>query len=147
MKTPREILLERHRETQSKLDIIRETTVAAVCDRRSVAASNLVRRSRTAAAMILPPIWRELIAPARRIWVGLAAVWLLILAANLNFHTNAPRMIVTTPPRSADLIMALREQKQMLVELTGRPEAKAAEPPKTFVPQPRSDRRAEFFMI
>ena len=92
-------------------------------------------------------LWMELFWPARRIWAGLAAMWLLILLANLNFPAGAPQMMATTSPQAADLIMAFREQEQTLAELTGQPQSKAAgtrEPqdadrPKTVAPQPRSE--------
>jgi hypothetical protein len=92
-------------------------------------------------------VWRELIWPARRIWAGLATAWMLILIANLNFRAGTPRITATTSPHSADFIMALREQEQVMAELTERPESKAAAPPKPFVSQPRSERRDEFFTI
>ena len=91
--------------------------------------------------------WRELIWPARRIWIGLATAWVLILAVNLNLKSGGPNMSATKSSGSADFIMALREQEQVMAELTERPEPKAVEPPRQFVPQPRSERRREFFTI
>jgi anti-sigma factor RsiW len=91
--------------------------------------------------------WRQLIWPSRRIWSGLAAVWLLILIANLNFHASTPRMMATTLPRSADFIMAFREQEQVLLELTDRSDAKAVSPPTRSAPRPRSERHSRFFTI
>jgi hypothetical protein len=88
-----------------------------------------------------------LIWPSRRSWSGLALVWLLILVANLDFHASTPRMMATTSPRSADFIMAFREQQQVMAELTDRPKAKAVEPPARFGPRPRSERRSEFLTI
>ena len=97
--------------------------------------------------MILHLLWHELIVPARRVWAGLAAVWLLILLANLRLDAGAPRMTATNSGHSADFMMALREQEQAMAEWTGRSESKAVEPPKPFLPQPRSERRGEFFTI
>ena len=97
--------------------------------------------------LVLLECWRQLVWPSRRIWSGLAAVWLLILLANLDFRVSTPRMTATTSPRSADFILALREEEQLVAELTQRPEPFVAEPPKPFVPRPRSEARVEFFMI
>ena len=44
MKTPREILLARHQATAPKLDAIRQSTVAAVCDRRNFADTAVTDR-------------------------------------------------------------------------------------------------------
>src|SRR5208282_3767715 len=78
MKTPREILLERHLTAAPKLDAIRQSAVAAVCDRRISTDRAHERRSQTAVTMILETFWRELIWPSRRIWAGLAATWILV---------------------------------------------------------------------
>jgi anti-sigma factor RsiW len=96
---------------------------------------------------VLLECWRQLIWPSRRIWSGLAAVWLLILIANLDFHASTPRMMATTSPRSADFIMAFREQQQVMAELTDHADVKAIEPPTQFVPRPRSEWHSRLFTI
>lgn len=97
--------------------------------------------------VVLLECWRELVWPSRRIWSGLAAVWLLILIANLNFRVGTPRMTATTSLHSADFMLALREQEQVMAELTDRSNAKVVEPPTRFVPRPRSDWHSGFFTI
>ena len=51
MKTPREILLQRHRPADARLDAIRETAMAAVVDRRESATTQ----------HFLVTAWRELV--------------------------------------------------------------------------------------
>ena len=96
---------------------------------------------------VLLECWRQLVWPSRRTWAGLAAVWVVILVANLNLKASGPGVIATNSSGSADFIMAFRDQELVLAELTEYPKPKAIEPRKQFVPQPRSDRRAEYFTI
>ena len=138
MKTPREILLERHQAAAPKLDAIRQSAVAAVCDRR---ISN-ERRSQTTATMILKTFWLELVWPCRRIWAGLAAVWILIFAANFSLRDNSPVAVAKSSP-TPEMIMSFQQQEKVLAELLGSNEPRVAEKPKVISPQPRSERRME----
>jgi len=92
---------------------------------------------------VLLAFWHELIWPSCRIWAGLAAAWLFILVANLHLQTGGPRRVATDSPVPADFMMTLHEQQQMMAELIGRSESKAAVPPKPFAPQPRSEARIQ----
>ncbi len=86
MKTPREILLARHRAAEPKLDAIRRKVVAANQTTAELSEQIIAgfRRSQTVVIKICWLLWRELILPSRRIWTGLAAVWLLIFAVNFS---------------------------------------------------------------
>jgi len=138
MKTPREILLERHQAAAPKLDAIRQSAVAAVCDRR---ISN-ERRSQTTATMILKTFWLELIWPCRRIWAGLAAVWVLIFAFNFS-QRDPTEMVAQKAPPAPQMVLAFWQQEKLLAELLGSNEPRVAEKPKVISPQPRSERRME----
>jgi len=92
----------------------------------------------------LSPWWRELLWPCPQAWAGLAAVWLVILA--VNFATRDPlpvREARKATPVSRNVLLALKEQEQLLAELTGPPPPREAEKPKPFIPQPRSQRRED----
>jgi len=139
MKTPREILLKRHQAVEPKLDAIRNNVVRE--GRRAA-----VPEFRVAGTATLPmSIWRELIFPCRRIWAGLAAVWIVILAVNLSMRDHSPAVAMKSPPTS-EMIMAWRQQQQLLTELIGPNETRAAAPPKPFAPQPRSEGRLEILI-
>jgi hypothetical protein len=142
MKTPHEILLERHQAATPKLDVIRQSAVAAVCDRHPAMVDAHERRSQTAATMIGHVLWRELIWPSRRIWAGLAAVWVVILTVNVSLRNESPALALKSPP-TREMIMAWRQQERLLTELIGPGETRAAEPPRPFSPQPSSERRIE----
>jgi hypothetical protein len=139
MKTPRDILLEQHGAADPKLDAIRRKVV---WEGRRVA----VPKFRVAGTATLPMlIWRELIWPSRRIWAGLAAVWVLIFVFNFSQRDPAELMARKSPP-SPEMMLTFRQQERLLAELIGPNETQAAEPPKPFLPQPRSEGRFEILM-
>ena len=141
MKTPREILLGRHQAVVPKLDAIRRESVGQ--------ASSLLqnRKSETGRMPVLLLLWRELILPSRRIWTGLAAVWILIFVFNFSQRDPSERMARKSPPPSPEMILTFPQQERLLAELIGPNETQAAEPPKPFLPQPRSEGRIEVLMV
>ncbi|MEY4918382.1 MAG: hypothetical protein RL616_2295 [Verrucomicrobiota bacterium] len=135
MKTPREVLLAHHQAAAPKLDAIRQSTVAAMTGHRSTANS-------TATTTLFQTLWQELILPSRRLWSGLATVWLLILAVNLAQHdpSSADKMVASAPA-----MMSFREQQRWMTELfADRSMPVEAEPPKTFSPKPRTEKFQTF---
>jgi hypothetical protein len=142
MKKPREILLARHQAAAPKLDAIRQSAVAAVCDRRISTDCVRERRSQTAATMIWRIIWRELIFPCRRTWAGLAAVWMALLIFNVSQRDKAELAARKLPPPSPEAIMAWRQQERLLAELIGPSAPGDAEHRKIFLPKPRTENAA-----
>jgi hypothetical protein len=135
MKTPREILLARHQAAAPNLDAIRQSTVAAVCDRRNFAE----RRPHTAATTIFQTIWLELVLPCRRIWTGLAAVWILILIVNVSLHDSSRTMTAKSAP-PVEMMMTFGEQQKLLNELLAdRTVPVDAEQPRIFLPKSRTE--------
>jgi len=145
MKTPRDILFAQHQNAAPKLDAIRQSAVAAVCDRRAMNDAR-ERRSQTAATTILKTFWRELILPSRRIWTGLAAIWILIFVFNFSQRDPAGMMARKSPPPSPEMILTFPQQERLMAELIGPNEPQAVAPPKPFLPQPRSEGRIEILM-
>lgn len=82
--------------------------------------------------------WGELIWPARRVWAGFAAVWLVLLAVNLTDSEEGRSASVAsaTPPK--EVVLALKQQRQLLTELLFSAPPEPAEPPRR-APQPRSE--------
>jgi len=85
--------------------------------------------------------WRELLWPCPQAWAGLAAISLLLLAITFSTADRSTLVAKNFPTSAPEMIMALREQEQLLAELIGPREMPVAERPKTFVPRPRSERR------
>ena len=69
MKTPREILLARHRAAEPKLDAIREAVLAEALN-VPAPGQPAPRPSRAGVFSVGMTLWRELILPSRRAWSG-----------------------------------------------------------------------------
>jgi hypothetical protein len=120
MKTPSEILLDRHASAQSKLDVIRRSVVA-----------QFARPSQS---------WRERVIPLRWHLAGMAAVWTLV--AFLHFERPpAPSALVAenngSTPR--DFLVALLENRRQLGEMIDSAVSEVPPPPQPFVPRRRSE--------
>ncbi len=87
--------------------------------------------------------WRELIWPCRRIWTGLAAVWLSILAFNLTHYEGGQIVPAKATLSPGEMRLGFQEQQRVLAELIGPTlSASPAEPPRRPNNQPRSEQRA-----
>jgi hypothetical protein len=84
--------------------------------------------------------------PHPQAWAGLAAVWLLILAADFSLRDNAQAVAQQSSPPSPEVIVELRQQQRLLAELIGSRDIRDADRSKSFVPQPRSE-RTEFLAV
>jgi hypothetical protein len=138
MKTPREILLEQHRSAAPKLDAIRREVVGGLNNKGAKAQS----RATDFAASLLGcsnKLWQELIWPCRRIWTGLAVVWVLLFIVDFSQRDNVSG-VTGKPARSGEVIMSLQAQQRWMNE----PLADRSAPPETdrsrnFAPKPRSE--------
>lgn len=82
--------------------------------------------------------------PHPKAWAGLAAVWLVILAVNFTTRETAPTLEARrVAPLSPDTLRLLKQQQQLLAELSGQPELRDADRPKAAPPRPRTERRGE----
>lgn len=140
MKTPREILNQRHQAAVPKLDAIRHTVVGGL--------NTNTRESFSFVSLLLccsKNIWQELILPSRRIWIGLAAIWILILAANISMSSRSQFKMAGSSSGPA-IIQAVRQQEQLLTELIGPNVPAIAEPRKPYTPRPSSRRALEILI-
>lgn len=141
MKTPRQTILDRHRAVASQLDAVRRTALNAVFnvpDATREDPANAIRHTPRAGLLML---WQELILPARRIWIGLATVWVAIFVLRLAAHDDAVSILAqsaVSPPRPA---MLLHDQQRLWVELAGGAEVVPVTPPKTAPQKPRGEGR------
>lgn len=152
MKTPREVLLARHKAVEPKLDEIRCRALAESFGlrretERHAALAPGAQTPKTVAplrfATAVQILWRELIWPCRRTWAGLVAAWLAILTFNHSQSESGPTVVAraTVPP--AEIRLAFREQHRVLEEILGaKVSVTPAEPSRRLNNQPRSERRA-----
>ncbi len=139
MKTPRDILLERDRAIEPKLDAIRREAlnVAADVNRRKQPVRELTFAATLANAIRLS-FW-ELIWPCRRTWAALAAVWIALFIFNVSQRDPSELAARKLPPPSPEAILAFRQQEKLLAELIGPPGTDDAERRKIFLPKPRTE--------
>ena len=146
MKTPREILFQRHQSAAPKLDAIRREAVKVAADvnRRKQPVRELTFAATLANAIRLS--FRELIWPCRRTWTALATVWILIFIFNISQRDKSELAARKLPPPSPEAIMAWRQQERLLAELIGPSVPSDAERRKIFLPKPRTE-NAELWAV
>ena len=94
------------------------------------------------------PSWLSaLLWPKPRAWAGLAALWVLVFALHLAARDDSPAIAKQTAPLSPQVLMALREQEQLVAELIGRSGAPDADRPQPAAPRPRSHRQETISMV
>jgi hypothetical protein len=150
MKTPREILFERHRRAEPRLDAVRQHALAELTAAGSVEELRqgrnerlLSRRLDNSEYGILKKAWLELFWPYRRAWAGMAMVWLALVAANLGMKATATSSPAARSAHRGDLVQAVEEQRRLLAELLPATKPQPAEPPRPS-PRPRSERLVPF---
>jgi hypothetical protein len=136
MKTPREVLLERHQTVLPRLNAIRQRVLT------SELRASTPPRPWPLRCLSLP--WRELIWPCRRIWAGLSVAWLVILAANIWPSDHSRTVATRSSEPSPEMMLAFWRQERLLAELIEPHPLRVLPPPKPALPAPRSQRRTEF---
>lgn len=149
MKTPREVLLARHTQAEPRLDEIRRKVLAAMPTTGSESLNTAELSPRAAgrrsggAPAWLRKAWLELIWPSRRAWAGMAALWLAVLAMNIQMKATSP----TTPAQGSVPLQALvrgwEQQQRLLAELLPSGNSTASEPRAIRPPRPNPRPRSE----
>ena len=82
--------------------------------------------------------WHDVIWPHRRVWAGLAAIWVIILAGNLSLPGHEQSLAGKSSPQ--EMITTFKNQQRILAELlTDHVPPQEMEPPKTISPRPRTE--------
>jgi hypothetical protein len=134
MKTPRQILFERHRSAEPKLEAVRRNALAAISER---SAHPTDAEAKSGAWLALSTLLRSMC------WhlAGMSAIWLLVAVLNIE-HSSAQVISAAreNPLRPNQLLLALRENRRQLLELTEPASAESVPaPPPAVVPQRRSE--------
>lgn len=130
MKTPRELLFEKHREALPALDQVRRDALSRLFPEEPPSRQSLLVRAASR-------LWNELILPSRRIWTGLGIAWVFIFGFGLAL-TLETTTTPAAPALSRETVTALRRQNEefkQLVQLNVSEPVDAILPEKT---QPRS---------
>ena len=138
MKTPRQILLDRLREAEPQLDAIRRAALGAVLKVRSGTGPTQESWERGGRRGPLAVLWQELILPVRRVWIGLAAAWLITLLLNLSAADKTRIALSAAPLSQEEIRMTMGAARCLISPWTEPMETGPVAPPKAVVPQPRS---------
>jgi hypothetical protein len=132
MKTPRELLFARHQSAAPKLDAIRQQVVEQRCH-------DAGREASEPSVSFIAKAWMELIWPCRRIWTGLAIVWVLLAVVNIS-QRDPSQPVLAKNTSTREMVVMFRDQQKMLNELLAdRALPPEAERPRTFAPKPRTE--------
>ena len=138
MKTPREILLSQHRNAEPKLDTIRREVVGEL-NNQGTKEQSFPASFVTSLLGCSNKLWQELFLPSRRIWSGLATVWVLLFLINFSQRDRSP-MDMTKSSTTAETMTTFRDQQKLLNELfADRSLPVDAEPRRIFSPKPRTE--------
>lgn len=113
MKTPRELLVGQHRETEARLDTIRQEIVQAMAE-----PTNELTSRDAGDIGFLGTCWQELFVACRRYWMGLGAAWALVvifIGAGALSDGNGRAMART----NGSTLDAMQAQLQLRNELLG----------------------------
>ena len=89
MKHPRDVILDRHRHAEPRLNAVRSAVLSLSQTQHPKPDSPLEKNQSFVLAQIATALWRELILPCRRTWIGLAAIWVFL--AVVNFQIRPPQ--------------------------------------------------------
>ena len=143
MKTPREILLNRHQSANAKLDGLRARVLSAALPPATQPTQPSAHAETSLPIRAALKLWQELFRPYRHVWAGLAVSWLVLWGINLGL-ADAPKTAMNSHPASAPaMFQALEEQRQILAELIPPGSSQPAEPPRRN-PRPRSERQTDW---
>ena len=130
MKSPRDLLLEKHQRTEAKLDAIRQRVLLADSCEESVPAPRSLS--------FVNLIWEDLFLPSRRWWAVLGAAWCLILAARLPLAGETDVRRVEVRPSAADeAAVSVQWGHLMRADLTWIDSPSPARPAAIAPPRPR----------
>jgi anti-sigma factor RsiW len=96
-------------------------------------------------------LWREILCPSRRVWLSLAATWLVLLAVNARLSDPPVQMAGLHSSSPSEIMQSWEVQTRVLAELTQpalRPPP-AVTPPAApaDAPRPRSERKPDWHIV
>lgn len=144
MKTPRELLLNRHREAEPALAEVRENVLRDLSTRNAREAVEVA----SANGSFFYTLWQELFVACRGYWMGLGLAWCVIVLFSITGRTNDSTHAVAAVEPSGPVLQAVREQQRLRDELLGiavLQEARAV--PRDPVLGPRSEVTVDFVNV
>ena len=90
---------------------------------------------------------KDMVWPCRRIWTGLAVVWLALLMVNVSQRGPSRTEAKRGSRPSPEMVRAYLEHEGFLVEMSRPARKREVEPPKPLMPEPRSEWRHTRFPV
>lgn len=143
MKTPRELLLEHHREAEASLDRIR----SEVCREWVGAGTSDECETAPSCGGLFAVAWQELFVACRRWWLTLGAAWCLVVLLTVIGESGRSdgAGVAVRPGYTMELV---REQQELRRELLGLTSVEAeVDPPRHRAPGARSDVSGVFVCV
>ena len=138
MKPPRDLLFARHQAALPKLDAIRREVVAEL-NHQETKEQSFSSFLVTSLLGCSNKLWRELVWPCRRIWTGMAAVWVLLAIVNLA-QRDGSRSNHANSALAAPMMMSLQAQQRWVNELLAdRSPPPEVVRPRIYSPKPRTE--------
>jgi hypothetical protein len=144
MKTPIEILFDRHRGATPKLDHIRRTVIAGLAQAQpQPAAGESPQPDKFRSG---PPSFLDFVLSIRWHLAGISAAWILVALLNLD-HSPAPvrNVAKASKPLPGELLTAWRENRRQVLELLELPVVEQT--PTDATPQRRGELQATNAMV
>lgn len=146
MKTPRELILARHRASVFNHQPIRPEELAEYAHASAVRSADQLHQSGVPRKLsAIHNFWMEAIWPWHRAWLGMMAIWLILLLVNMATRESPKvariKMIMPTP----EIMAELREQEQTIIQLIGPSIQQSS--PVHIIPGPRSDRQPIIILL
>ena len=121
MKHPRDVILDRHRRAEPRLNAVRSAVLSLSQTQHPKPDPPLEKNQSFVLAQIATALWRELILPCRRIWIGLAAIWVFLAVVNFQMQpTHQARFSSVTAtaltPEIRDQLIRQYELRASLLE-------------------------------
>ncbi len=145
MKTPRQILFEKHQAVTPKLDLIRQRAISP-SPALTPALSHPMGEGELYPAGLEKSIpwklWLELIWPARRVWLGVAGLWVIIAVLNFSIPEEAIVM-ASSSPMNQKTMAGLQEQNRLMTQLLRADESEVFDAEEPARSRTRSDIRSQ----
>ncbi len=135
MKTPRQLLMERHRPIEPRLSAVRQQVLSNLAG-----AEAKITETEMPATTGLFAGWFEVLRPFHFNVAGLGFTCLLIVTFKLATPEMSNSVVAKSTASSPDMLAALQEKRRLYAELSEEFPASSTQPPKAMAPKPRSER-------
>ena len=134
MKKPRQVLFERHRSAEPKLDSIRQTALASLPETKGQDS----HREKAGPGRVA--FFPALLFSLRWHFAGIGSLWLIVAFLNMDSSSSWAGLVAKeSTPSPQQFLAALRENRRQLLELIEPPKADSTPARAPAIPTRRSE--------